>query len=433
MTRRSPISGSAKCSKKLFLGISGFSRAAVKVLVAAALLLCASGPVSATVKVEGVPSWLEQAATRSVEAVWREIDPRQDESNRLLIIKLVATRLFEGYSVDLTEISGENLKLVLKAKNVTAWKVEGGMPPLAKPLSEWMDEDWQEAGRRIGALVSGLPLEALNWADSALRLEVAGILRESLPGWQGSLVVRIEGDRSVLKVGLVPEQPLVLAVNPRTNSTSLPTLLHSDVKEDLLTGLSPIIGLPVAWIASHEGRVAEWAAFLLGDESFVENLKVDVKVTVKPQPVTDLAVRLESRRYTIWAWVAGYAGTSDRYPEAGLHLGRKAQLLPHWDVELYGEAIFFLNDWDLETRLGLRWSPWDRIWVGAERSWPDEATWWRVWFDGPVRSPYAWIRGSEEGNVNFGIGYRLNEYLSIELHYDDRDDNSSSVRLVGNL
>lgn len=413
--------------------LSGFSGAVVKVLMAAALLLCVSGSVGAAVKVEGVPLWLEPAATRSVDAVWREIDPRQDESTRLLLVKLVATRLFEGYSVDSVKIAGEDLKLVLRAKNITAWEVEGGIPPLAKPLSEWMEEDWREAGKRIGALVSDLPLEALNWADSALRLEVSEILRESLPGWQGSLLVRLEGDRSVLKVGLAPEQPLVLAVVPRTNSTSLPTLLHSEVKEDLLTGLSPIIGLPVAWVARHEERVAEWAAFLLGDESFVENLKVDVKITVKPQPVTDLAVRLESRRYTIWAWVAGYAGTSDRYPEGGFHLGRKAQLFPHWDVELYGEALIYLNDWDLETRLGFRWSPWDRIWVGVERSWPDEVTWWRAWFDGPVRSPYAWIRGSEEGNVNLGIGYRLNENLSIELHYDDRDENSSSVRLVGNL
>ncbi len=230
-----------------------------------------------------------------------------------------------------------------------------------------------------------------------------------------------------------PAQPLVLAVNPKSTSSSLPSLVHSGVKDDLMAGLSSLIGLPVAWVAKHEKQVADWASSQLQDETFVENLKVDIRVVLKAQPVTDLSVRMESRRYTIWAWVAGYAGTSDRYPEAGIHLGRKAQIFPRWDVELYGESLLYLNDWDLETRLGIRWSPWDRIWLGAERSWPDEATWWRAWFDGPVRSPYVWIRTSDEGEVNFGVGYRLNENLSIELHYDSRDENPSSVRLVGNL
>ena len=81
----------------------------------------------------------------------------------------------------------------------------------------------------------------------------------------------------------------------------------------------------------------------------------------------------------------------------------------------------------------MRWSPWDRIWLGAERSWPDEATWWRAWFDGPARSVYGWARVSDEGDLNLGVGYRINENLSIEFHYDDRDSDSSSIRLVGNL
>ena len=413
--------------------MSGFFRAAVKVLVAAALILWISSPALAGVKVEGVPPWLETAATRSMAAVWGELDPRQEEATRLAVVKLVAARLFEGYSVGLAEMEGPDLHLVLKPERGAAWEVEGGVPSLPSPLSDWMDSDWQLARRRIGDLVAGLPLEALNWADAVLRIEIAEILKENLPGWRGSLIVRLEQERSILKVSLSPEQPVILAVTPRVSSTSLPTLLHSDMKEDLLKGLSPLIGLPVAWVARHEKQVVEWTAGFLGEQSRVENLKMNVKVQMKPQPVTDLAVRLESRRYTIWAWVAGYAGTSDRYPEAGVHLGRKAQLFPHWDVELYGEALFYLNDWDLETRLGFRWSPWDRIWVGVERSWPAEETWWRAWFDGPVRSPYAWIRGSEEGSVNLGIGYRLNENLSIELHYDDRDENSASVRLVGNL
>lgn len=431
--RRSRTSDSARCSDEAGLPGLGPLKAAAKFLLAAALLLGLSWPAVADVRVEGVPAWLSPAATRSMEAVWREIDPSQDEENRLAVIRMVSSRLFEGYRVNFAGIEQDKLVLVLEPESLTAWEVEGGLPSLPDPLSGWMGADWENARTRILERVSGLPLESLNWADAALRVEIAAILGETLPGWRGSLLVRVEGEKAVLKVGLAPEQPLVLAVTPRTNSTSLPILLHSELKEDLLKGLSPVIGLPVAWLARHEGRLAEWTASLMKEESLVGDLKVDVKVSVKPEPVTDLSVRLESRRYTIWAWVAGYAGTSDRFPEAGFHLGRKAQLLPGWDAELFGEALLFLDDWEFETRLGLRWSPWDRIWLGVERSWPDEATWWRAWFDGPARSVYGWARVSDEGDLNLGVGYRINENLSIEFHYDDRDNDSSSIRLVGNL
>lgn len=403
------------------------------VLVAAALILQGVAPANAGVRLEGLPAWLSGSASRGMEAVWREIDPRQEEVARLAIVRVVAIRLFEGYEVDRIGIDGQDLVLTLKAKSRTEWGVEASLPSLPAPLDGWLEGDWERARGALQQRIQGIPLEALAWADSALRREVAGILAAELPGWQGSLTVRVEQGRTILKIGLVPEQPLVLAVNPRSTSTSLPSLIHSEVKDDLMAGLSPLVGLPVAWVARHEKQVAQWASEQLKDESFVEKLKVDIGVVLRPQPVTDVSVRLESRRYTIWAWAAGYAGTSDRFPEAGVHLGRKAQPFPRWEIELYGEALVFLNDWNLETRAGFRWSPWDRVWVGVERTWPEEEIWWRVWLDGPVRSPYAWFRGSDGGELNFGLGYRLNENLSIELHYDSRDENSSSVRLVGNL
>ena len=34
---------------------------------------------------------------------------------------------------------------------------------------------------------------------------------------------------------------------------------------------------------------------------------------------------------------------------------------------------------------------------------------------------------------NIGLGVRINEHISIELHYDERDADSMSLRLIGNL
>jgi hypothetical protein len=117
----------------------------------------------------------------------------------------------------------------------------------------------------------------------------------------------------------------------------------------------------------------------------------------------------------------------------GLHVGRRATLFPRFEVELYGEWIAQVDDGSLEGRYGLRWSPWGDVWLGVEWVHPEDALWGRFMAGGRIRRPYIWLRLSEEGEANAAGGYRLNEHISLELHYDERDEDPWSVRAVGNL
>ena len=37
----------------------------------------------------------------------------------------------------------------------------------------------------------------------------------------------------------------------------------------------------------------------------------------------------------------------------------------------------------------------------------------------------------EDGEYNAAIGYKATEYISLELHYDTRDEDSLGLRLIG--
>jgi hypothetical protein len=132
--------------------------------------------------------------------------------------------------------------------------------------------------------------------------------------------------------------------------------------------------------------------------------------------------------------MAVYAGAEEKYPEAGLHFGRRVRPLSGWDAELFTELIVSLDDWNLETRLGMRWAPWRGLWVGAEWS-SDGDVWWAQAMYEPrrLRRPYAWARYSEDDDTNAALGLRINDYLSIELHYDSRDEDPWNVRALVNL
>jgi hypothetical protein len=63
----------------------------------------------------------------------------------------------------------------------------------------------------------------------------------------------------------------------------------------------------------------------------------------------------------------------------------------------------------------------------------DDIWWVRASLDSKPRSPYAWIRYSEGGDANGALGYRINDFISVEVHYDSRSNDPWNVRALVNM
>jgi len=306
-------------------------------------------------------------------------------------------------------------------------------PQIQDPPLQWIMEDISLIEAPLDELIRGLPVEALNWCDAGLKDEVLKILSPVLPGWRPTLMVHSENGGYNMVISLAPELPLVLAVNPTLTSNSLPTLLHEELREDLMERSAPFIGLPVAWTKRHEKQINHWTETFLQTRGVVERTSAEPKASFSAGQVSQMKVNVESRHYTIGAWAALYAGTRDRTGEFGVHLGRKIKIFSRWSMEVYGEGILELQGWDPEGRLGLRWSPWGDVWIGGEWSSKDSMWWGRINIEPRMHKPYVWFRWREDGEYNAAIGYKATEYISLELHYDTRDEDSLGLRLIGNL
>jgi hypothetical protein len=237
----------------------------------------------------------------------------------------------------------------------------------------------------------------------------------------------------VVNLSFVATQDLVLTVDTHVFSKSLPSFWQYEMREKLLESLSPIIGVPVDWAAKHQDKIERLISAKLKGTRLASTAKIEFDTQFVPSRIARTDVRAESKRYSLYVWGAAYGGTEEKSTELGLHLGRKAQPFPSWDIELYGEAILFLDDGDSEERLGLRWSPYRDIWLGAERELDEDKTWYRLWVEGGIKAFYVWWRHSDESENNAALGYRFTEHLSLELYLDERDDDEVSVRAVGNF
>ena len=400
-------------------------------IVILALIFSFSSPCYA-LSVSGVPAWLEGAVTRSLSAVWSEI-PDSPEIDREGTLTLVASRLFAGYSV--------RVKLVNNSPEVNFSPIKSEIikpeiklivPELRDMAAKWFKDDISSMDAEIFNLVKELPQSAFTWSDEALKEAVSKIINNKLPGWEFSQQIFISENSTLINITFRPGTDMILAVKPALYSRTIPAMFRSDLEAKLLPELAPLIGIPVKWAELHKNDIERTAREFLEDKHSVENLKANVNINFSPGKISDINASVDSKKFTFQMWVAAYAGIEGKYPEAGIFFGYRPSL--NW-AEVYTELIFSLNDFDLTRRLGARFELLNNFWAGVEVQWPENEYFIRAQYvPVKIRRPYGWWRWSPNLKQHeAAIGYRIDEHVSIELYYNDSNNDKIGLRGMWHL
>ena len=405
------------------------------IFIAATFLLVSSPAWAVSITAEGLKDWQKELAVQTLTAVAESIPQSGSPAYRAEILQTVARRLFAGYRVSVvSQGRGSAVVHFDSAGEELFWRVDVAVPSLRDMPLDWFREDIKGLAGEISALLQGVPLESLSWSDRALQEKINVLAGERLPGWTPEMLVTRGDAEAVLSVSFVPQMPMILAVNPTFTSTSLPTLLYGEFREDLQGHFAPLVGLPVKWASKHSDDLSRWAEGYINDQMIVRRLNSSAEANFQASQISNMNVRIDSRNYTVAAWATIYAGTSEKSAELGVHLGRKVEIFRNLDMEAYAEGILGLRDWDIDGRFGLRWRPMVRnLWLGGEWDTEDEMWWGKLSLDAELHKPYAWIRLREDGVFNGALGWRATEYISFEVEYDERDEDRWSLKMIGNL
>ena len=390
--------------------------------VSALILVVAVNPCE-SVTVSGLPSWLEDAAKRSLSAVWSEI-PDDGMTDREATLSIVAGRLFAGYDVEVRPALREP-SAIFRAKNSPAKPTEVRInPPELRGMCElWFSRDISGLGGEISRIASEIPQEALTWADEELRKQAAVIISKRLPGWDFTQQIYLMPDSTVITLSFRPSSDMVLALKPSLYSRTIPVMFQSDLEAKMLTELSSLIGLPVKWAELHRKDIEEYSRTMLEDRHTVENMKANVSVSFKAGKISGITARVDSNTFRFSVWVSAYAGLEGRYPEAGAFFGFR----PVWRIgdvnlapEIYTELIFTLDNFGLSQRFGERFELVQNFWAGIEYMTPDDEFFVRLeYIPVKIRRPYArWRWSLNSSKQEAGLGYRFDEHISAEIYYD---------------
>ena len=408
-TKTEHISVSARCSS-----------------LALVLLLAVCAPCHA-LTVSGVPVWLEGAVTRSLNAVWSEI-PNSPGVDREATLQVVAGRLFAGYDVKVNPDRDKPAVIFLAQGEILRPDVKIIMPELRGMALSWFEQDISGMSEDVSAIAGEIPQSALTWADEALRERLGQVVSERLPGWEFTQQIYISPEDTLITLSFRPSAKMVLAVKPSMYSRTIPAMFRSDLEAKLIPALSPLIGLPVEWTNKHKADIERMAREFLENRNSVENLRADVNVKFRADTVSELEARAESKDFMFQVWVAAYAGIEGRYPEAGTFFAFRpgGKFLP----EFYIELIFSLDEFDITRRLGGRFEVAPHFWAGAEVQWPDNKYFLRLLYDPlKVRRPYVYWRWSPELETHeAALGYRVDEHVSVEIYYNNSDEDKLGIR-----
>lgn len=412
----------------------GFFKKKTVAVLAAVFFLCiffeifASAAFAVTIK--GLPPWAEPSAKRSLEAVLSEIPRSIHPNERYSMLLIVAEQIFRGYEVKTVYSAGINEPeiIFIPTGDFSGWTVELMPPQLREPVDAWFNEDIAGLSAEIMTTLNNFPVEALTWADTALKDKIREFVDDMVSGWDFSLLVRIEEGRKVLQISFRPVQPFVLSIAASVKSNALPVMFQSDLSAKLVSDMYAIIGLPVAWVEQHEERISAWAEEKLRDRNAVFNIRASVSAEFTPDQVSRLETRTDSERFFFALRLAAYFGARGRVPELWLTAGWRTAGLTGIPLDIYNETFMALDDFNVNARFGARLEVARGFMIGAEYATQKDAVWYRLWWDDSSRRPYFWWRWNHEFGHNLALGYRLRDDLAIELHYDERDRDFFSVR-----
>lgn len=300
----------------------------------------------------------------------------------------------------------------------------GNLTPEAEAL---VRRDLTGVEERMAALLIGLPVDSVGWAESVSQSAGRDYLAAVLPEFQAGFDVE-SGEHTRVRIYLIPQGPIVRSGELTFRETTIPRVFMYRAAERTEARLRGLEGLPVAFVQRHSAEIASAMEEELLKDSFIRKYEIAIRTEFQAGETSELKVDALTDHWYIRteAWLdAGRDGNKNTAVDGvlGHYIGGN-------DL-LFGEARFYPGpmDWNVyagwahrfgrEFLLGYKYDMVENSsHVVARKAFGDR---WALRYD----------RDFREENNEYGLSYRIHNYMTLEYVYTD--DDGKWLRLIANL
>lgn len=342
----------------------------------------------------------------------------------------IGDRALTGYKVERVDFGfGEQTKVTIYlsawAEVVTAVEVELNFSGVDETAAERLLLEAPHLKEKITNTLSGASLDAVDWVGSALRQLVRREIDATLPEFRASVDLSQRGKSILAQIIIYPVGQTVQNVSFELRSETVPNLLLLQAKERLRHKADALRGLPVAYV---ERRRPELEKGLLAEataEKVVPLYSLKPLLTLVPGVDTIVDIRMEADKYKIWLEGYGDIGKDDGNISGRAHFGKYISD----KIEIFGEGSVVLDSMEWEFAPGVAWHGGNTT-VSVARRLSSHENDYRLEYSFSPKWVLRAERFSGEHINEFGIRYRVHEFLSFEYVYSN---DKPYLRLIGNL
>ena len=342
----------------------------------------------------------------------------------------IGDRVFTGYEiVDVQLEAAPQMQITLLAR---PWSATISQPVIDLQFSGVEPETAAILAKRMPALrqqletaISGASVDAGDWAGGVLRRMVRQEVEQALPEFRAAVDVLQEGERTLVQVVIYPVGQLVTNIKYELRSEAIPNILLMELKYKYAEECDKLRGLPVEYIKHHRREIEQILTQKLLAEPAVREF--DLQPEVKLEPATNMAVSImiNSDKYKVWFEGYGDVGRDKNNLSGKAHIGKFVSP----QDEIFGEAEVILDhvDWQFGAGYSRYWGK--SMWSYTRRM-PMGYNDYRLEY---FLSPKWRLRAehfSGEDRNEFGVRYRIHEFLSAEYVYGGKE---FYMRIIGNL
>ena len=389
---------------------------------------------------EAIPPLVEKRIAASIQTVGNhvflnhdsdEIASRHEAYERT--VNDIINRVLIGYTVESISIhpgSRTELDVHIRPWGDTIRNIRfavdyGALPKMGQEL---VDKDLEHAGDMAESLLIGLPVDALDWANGAVKSVLENELEERVPEFYPHIVIH-GGPETDVTVYMLPKLPVVRNVRVAIKGDDVPKVIFLSARNQLERTYAGLAGLPVAFVRRHERDIAEALQGDVQRQWVVKNYGLHVTPSLSLGEDTAIDLTSQTAFYDIrgGAYIdAGRDHSSDDDTVLMAHVGRK--IGSHHEV--YGAVKFVPSSLDWNFMPGYFYRFRSGTQAGYQFESLDDSQ--HLWLRQPLggRWTLRYDRDLTHDDSEVGLHYRVDDYVGLEYIVSDHD---AWLRIIGYL
>lgn len=389
---------------------------------------------------EAIPPLVEKRIAASIQTVGNhvflnhdsdEIASRHEAYERT--VNDIINRVLIGYTVESISIHpGSRTELDVRIRpwgdtirNVRFAVDYGALPKMGQEL---VDKDLEHAGDMAESLLIGLPVDALDWANGAVKSVLENELEERVPEFYPHIVIH-GGPETDVTVYMLPKLPVVRNVRVAIKGDDVPKVIFLSARNQLERTYAGLAGLPVDFVRRHERDIAEALQGDVQRQWVVKNYGLHVTPSLSLGEDTAIDLTSQTAFYDIrgGAYIdAGRDHSSDDDTALMAQVGRK--IGSHHEV--YGAVKFMPSSLDWNFMPGYFYRFRSGTQAGYQFESLDDSQ--HLWLRQPLggRWTLRYDRDLTHDDSEVGLHYRVDDYVGLEYIVSDHD---AWLRIIGYL